>query len=132
MIALAPAPRVSIDAIKAVVAAEWWVRVRDLESDRRDRSVSRPRQVAFYLAKDLTRCSLPHIGRHFGFRDHTTVMHGIRRIGALLQSDDDLAAAVARLRAQLAPEPPPPPEPPHEAQPAFFHGPLFDVGRVAA
>lgn len=126
-------PRVPMDAIKALVAEEWWVRVRDLESDRRDRSTSRPRQVAFYLARELTPLSLPHIGRHFGFRDHTTVMHGIRRIGALVAKDAELAATVARLRACLAPEPVPPVDPPSEVQFAFLDGPLFDAAeRVAA
>lgn len=129
-------PRVAIGQIKAEVAAEWHLKVLDLESDRTDRAVARPRQVAMYLAKELTSLSLPHIGRHLGWRDHTTIIHGIRNIERLIQEDDELAAAVKRLRSRLDPPPPPLPPAPERAteiQFAFLlHGPLFDAAGLAA
>lgn len=78
---------VSIENIQKTVAEYFKLRVSDLLSKRRSRSVARPRQMAMALAKELTNHSLPEIGDAFGGRDHTTVLHGCRRIAALRESD---------------------------------------------
>jgi chromosomal replication initiator protein len=78
---------VSIENIQKTVAEYFKIRVADLLSKRRSRSVARPRQFAMALAKELTNHSLPEIGDAFGGRDHTTVLHGCRRIAALRESD---------------------------------------------
>jgi chromosomal replication initiator protein len=78
---------VSIENIQKTVAEYFKIRVGDLLSKRRSRSIARPRQVAMALAKELTNHSLPEIGDAFGGRDHTTVLHGCRRIEALRETD---------------------------------------------
>ena len=78
---------VSIENIQKTVAEYFKIRVGDLLSKRRTRSIARPRQFAMALAKELTNHSLPEIGDAFGGRDHTTVLHGCRRIEALRESD---------------------------------------------
>ena len=72
-----------------------------MHSARRARAVARPRQVAMYLAKQLTTRSLPEIGRKFGGRDHTTVMHAVKRIEELRQMDASLAEDIDLLRRML-------------------------------
>ena len=79
---------VTIENIQKTVAEYYKIRVGDLLSKRRSRSVARPRQMAMALAKELTNHSLPEIGDAFGGRDHTTVMHGCKRIAELKESDD--------------------------------------------
>jgi len=78
---------VSIENIQKTVAEYFKIRVGDLLSKRRSRSIARPRQIAMALAKELTNHSLPEIGDAFGGRDHTTVLHGCRRIAALRETD---------------------------------------------
>ncbi|MCB1619883.1 MAG: chromosomal replication initiator protein DnaA [Thiothrix sp.] len=78
---------VSISNIKKQVAQHYNIRVGDLDTKRRTRSVARPRQVAMALAKELTKHSLPEIGKEFGGRDHTTVLHACRKIDELRESD---------------------------------------------
>ncbi|MGI9295400.1 MAG: chromosomal replication initiator protein DnaA, partial [Pseudomonadales bacterium] len=78
---------VSIENIQKTVAEYYKIRVADLLSKRRSRSVARPRQVAMALAKELTNHSLPEIGDAFGGRDHTTVLHGCRRIAGLRETE---------------------------------------------
>ncbi len=92
---------VSIDNIQRVVAEYYKIKVSDLHSKRRSRSVARPRQVAMYLAKDLTNHSLPEIGDVFGGRDHTTVLHACRKIKELLESNADIAEDVKNLLRTL-------------------------------
>ena len=70
----------TIEDIQKRVAAHFNVRLADMFSERRSRSVARPRQIAMYLAKQLTQRSPPEIGRKFGGRDHTTVMHAVRKV----------------------------------------------------
>jgi len=82
--------RVTIDEIQRHVADYFHVRLADLLSARRARAVARPRQVAMYLSKQLTARSLPEIGRKFGGRDHTTVMHAVKRIDELREIDSAL------------------------------------------
>jgi len=78
---------VSIENIQKTVADYFKIRVADLLSKRRSRSIARPRQIAMALAKELTNHSLPEIGDAFGGRDHTTVLHGCRRIAALRETE---------------------------------------------
>ena len=84
---------VSIENIQKTVADYYKIRVADLLSKKRSRSIARPRQIAMALAKELTNHSLPEIGDAFGGRDHTTVLHGCRRIDGLRETekrvDDD-------------------------------------------
>ena len=93
--------RVTIDEIQKRVAEHYTIKVADMHSARRSRSVARPRQVAMYLAKQLTARSLPEIGRKFGGRDHTTVMHAVRKIEELCDSDHAFAEDVLLLRRML-------------------------------
>lgn len=95
-------PCPSIEEIKERIARHYAIRVSDLESDRRSRDVARPRQVAMYLARQLTPQSLPMIGRRFGNRDHTTVIHAIRTIKRLRCEDDQIATDVLTLEKDLA------------------------------
>jgi len=93
--------RVTIEEIQKQVATHFNIRVSDMHSARRARSVARPRQVAMYLAKQLTTRSLPEIGRKFGGRDHTTVMHAVRKVEELRQKDASFAEDVELLRRTL-------------------------------
>ncbi|HYF09876.1 MAG TPA: chromosomal replication initiator protein DnaA, partial [Acetobacteraceae bacterium] len=79
--------RATIEEIQRKVAEHYNIRLTDMASPRRARNVARPRQVAMYLAKQLTQRSLPEIGRRFGNRDHTTVMHAVSRVAELMQQD---------------------------------------------
>jgi chromosomal replication initiator protein len=93
--------RVTIEEIQKRVAEHYNIRLTDMSSARRARAVARPRQVAMYLAKQLTSRSLPEIGRKFGNRDHTTVMHACSRIADLMQRDAAFAEDVELLRRML-------------------------------
>ena len=77
----------TIDDIQKKVAEHCNIKMADMHSTRRARSVARPRQIAMYLSKKLTTHSLPEIGRKFGGKDHTTVMHAVRRVEALCVED---------------------------------------------
>lgn len=83
--------RITVDQIQKCVAEHFGLKQADLISERRARAVARPRQVAMWLAKQITTRSLPDIGRRFGGRDHTTVLHAVRRIEALKVEDGALA-----------------------------------------
>jgi chromosomal replication initiator protein len=93
--------RVTIQEIQKRVAEHWNIRVAEMSSSRRSRNIARPRQVAMYLAKQLTSKSLPDIGRHFGDRDHTTVMHAVARVTTLISTDAAFAEDVELLRRML-------------------------------
>lgn len=93
--------RITIDEIQRKVAEHYNLRLSDMHSARRARSVARPRQVAMYLAKLLTARSLPEIGRKFGGRDHTTVMHAIRKVEELIGDDEQIAQDVEVVRRAL-------------------------------
>jgi chromosomal replication initiator protein len=93
--------KVTIDEIIRKVADHYNLRMTDILSPRRARSVARPRQIAMYFAKKLTSKSLPEIGRSFGGRDHTTVMHGVKRIEELCAVDNQIAEDVELLRRML-------------------------------
>ncbi len=93
--------RVTIDEIQKRVAEHYNIRLADMHSARRARAVARPRQVAMYLCKQLTPRSLPEIGRKFGGRDHTTVMHAVRKIEELRASDRTMAEDIELLKRML-------------------------------
>ncbi|MDP9164067.1 MAG: chromosomal replication initiator protein DnaA [Pseudomonadota bacterium] len=93
--------RISIDEIQTQVAEHYRIRKAEMTSARRARDVARPRQVAMYLSKQLTPKSLPDIGRRFGGRDHTTVIHAVKQIEKLRASDPEIDAAVRLLTRQL-------------------------------
>jgi chromosomal replication initiator protein len=90
--------RVRIEDIQKVVARHFNVSKADLLSSRRTRTIVRPRQIAMYLAKMLTPRSLPEIGRRFGGRDHTTVLHAVRKVEELMSGDKALAEEVELLK----------------------------------
>jgi chromosomal replication initiator protein len=89
--------RIKIEDILKVVGRHFNVARTDLLSPRRARTVVVPRQIGMYLAKKLTARSLPEIGRRFGGRDHSTVLHAVRKIEELVKTDDRLAREVALL-----------------------------------
>ena len=88
---------VTVDNIQKVVAEYYRIKVSDLKSKNRSRSVARPRQVAMALAKELTNRSLPEIGKSFGDRDHTTVLHACRKVVELRESELDIQEDWANL-----------------------------------
>jgi chromosomal replication initiator protein len=92
---------VSIDDILESVTEQYNVRLADLQSKKRSRSIAFPRQVCMYLARQLTRHSLGEIGGYFGGRDHTTVLHANRQIENQVRNDPQLAATLERLREDL-------------------------------
>jgi chromosomal replication initiator protein len=93
--------RITIDEIQRKVAEHFSLQLQDMHSSRRSRNVARPRQIAMYLCKKLTPRSLPEIGRKFGGRDHTTVMHAVRKVDELITSDISFADEVKTLTRKL-------------------------------
>ena len=93
--------KITVEEIQRKVADHYNIRLSDLIGPKRVRNFARPRQVAMYLAKQLTSRSLPEIGRRFGGRDHTTVMHGVRRIEDLRTKDSQIADDLELLRRLL-------------------------------
>ena len=91
----------TVEDIQRKVAEHYNIRLSDMHSPRRARAVARPRQVAMYLAKQLTTRSLPEIGRKFGGRDHTTVIHAVRKIEELRGGDATLSEDVELLKRLL-------------------------------
>ena len=89
--------QISIENIQKTVSDYYNIRVSDLLSSKRTRSLARPRQVSMCLSKELTNHSLPEIGDSFGGRDHTTVLHACRRITALREEDADIAEDYTKL-----------------------------------
>jgi chromosomal replication initiator protein len=93
--------KVTVEEIQRRVSEHYSIRLSDMIGPKRVRSIARPRQVAMYLSKQLTSRSLPEIGRRFGGRDHTTVMHGVRRIEELKTTDSQMFEDVEMLRRAL-------------------------------
>ncbi len=93
--------RVSVEDIQKHVATYYNIRTVDMFSARRSRAVARPRQIAMFLAKDLTTLSYPEIGRRFGGRDHTTIMHAVRKVAELLGENAEIADDISVLKANL-------------------------------
>ena len=93
--------KVSIEEIQRKVSDHYNIRLSDMIGPKRTRCYARPRQVAMYLCKQMTSRSLPEIGRRFGGRDHTTIMHGVRRIEDLCLLDGQIAEDLELLRRTL-------------------------------
>ncbi len=93
--------RLTVDRIQKAVCEEFRVTLTDMTSKRRARIIARPRQVAMYLSKKLTKRSLPDIGRRFGGRDHTTVMHAVKRIDSLRADDAEFNAKIEAVETAL-------------------------------
>lgn len=93
--------KVTIEEIQRKVAEHYNIRLSDMIGPKRLRNIARPRQIAMYLSKQLTPRSLPEIGRRFGGRDHTTIMHGVRKIEELMATDSQLADDLQLLRRLL-------------------------------
>jgi chromosomal replication initiator protein len=93
--------RVTIEDIQKKVAEQFAIKLSDMFSARRSRAVARPRQIAMYLSKRLTTASLPEIGKKFGGKDHTTVMHAVKRVEELSQEDPQLADEIKLLERML-------------------------------
>lgn len=93
--------RVTIEDIQRAVCAHFRIDKSEMASQRRVRSLARPRQIAMYLAKELTPRSFPEIGRRFGGRDHSTVIHAVRTIENLRQQDADMDADIQKIRRAL-------------------------------
>lgn len=89
-------PRV-LDIQKAV-CAHYEIPLEEMQSQRQQRLIARPRQIAMYLAKQMTPHSLPAIGRMFGNRDHSTVIHAVRKVESLRASDPQIERAISRIR----------------------------------
>ena len=83
------------------MAEHYNIRLSDMIGPKRVRTIARPRQIAMYLAKQLTSRSLPDIGRRFGGRDHTTIMHGVRKIEELMTADSQLSDDLQLLKRLL-------------------------------
>lgn len=94
--------RVTIEEIQRKVAEHYNIRLSDMIGPKRVRTIARPRQIAMFLSKELTSRSLPEIGRRFGGRDHTTIIHGVRKVEELRASDPQFAEDVDLLRRLLA------------------------------
>src|SRR3546814_13963817 len=90
-----------MDEIQRAVCAHYRLDKSEMASKRRVRAIARPRQVAMYLAKELTPRSYPEIGRRFGGRDHSTVIHAVRTVEALRVADGELDAESAAIRRSL-------------------------------
>ncbi len=94
--------KVSIDLIMRMVGRFYGVSKLDIVSSRRTANIVKPRQVSMYLAKQLTPRSLPDIGRRMGNRDHTTILHGMRKIERLLRTNQQLAGEVTEIKRMIA------------------------------
>ena len=92
---------VNIESIQKTVASFFQISLQDLLSARRSRSLARPRQIAMYLAKKYTSKSLPEIGRKFSNRDHTTVIHAVKKINQLLQNDENIKRNIIEIKKNL-------------------------------
>ena len=93
--------KITVEEIQRKVSEHYNIRLSDMIGPKRVRTYARPRQVAMYLSKNMTSRSLPEIGRRFGGRDHTTVMHGVKRIEELKLQDGQIAEDLELLRRAL-------------------------------
>lgn len=91
----------ALKRIKELVALKFGVSERDLASERRSIDIYTARQIAYFLCREMTPCSLPRIGRAFGGRDHTTIMHGIKKADAMIKEYPYIAKRVAKIREEF-------------------------------
>jgi len=92
---------INIESIQNIVAAYFNINLQEMLSPRRSRSLARPRQIAMYLSKQYTTNSLPEIGRKFSNRDHTTVIHAVKKIDELIRRDNEIKENVIAIKAKL-------------------------------
>ena len=92
---------INIDNIQKIVASFFHISLQDMLSPRRSRSLARPRQIAMYLSKKFTSKSLPDIGRKFSNRDHTTVIHAVKKIDQLIEKDEGIKNNIIEIKKQL-------------------------------
>ncbi len=92
---------ITCETIKKAVCKQFGIRIADIESSKRKREFSHPRQIAMYLCRELTDSSLPKIGEYFGGRDHTTVLHAYDKISSELKTDSLLAEEVRRIKDDI-------------------------------
>jgi len=92
---------INVESIQNLVAAHFNLNIKEMLSARRSRSLARPRQIAMYLAKQHTTNSLPDIGRKFSNRDHTTVIHAVKKIDELIKNDNDIKQSVIEIKKKL-------------------------------
>ena len=91
----------SVESIQNLVASHFNLNIQELLSPRRSRSLARPRQIAMYLAKQYTTNSLPDIGRKFSNRDHTTVIHAVKKINELIKKDNEIRENIIEIKKKL-------------------------------
>jgi chromosomal replication initiator protein len=94
-------PAITVERIQEVISAHFKVPLHLLTSSKRSKEVATARQVAMYLSRELTKNSLPDIGKQFGGRDHTTVLHGYKQIKRLIESDGQFKAEIDQLISRL-------------------------------
>ena len=94
--------QISVENIQKTVADFYKIKVADMYSKKRPASIARPRQIAMYIAKEMTQKSLPEIGELFGGRDHTTVLHAVRKIDGLAAKDASLSEVLELLKRILS------------------------------
>ncbi|MBI4400227.1 MAG: chromosomal replication initiator protein DnaA [Nitrospirae bacterium] len=92
---------VTMDDIEEAVAARFHVKISELKSRRRSKTLVHPRQIAMYLSRELTNASFPEIGRHFGGKDHTTIIHACKQIAKARETDSALKASLESLKSQI-------------------------------
>jgi chromosomal replication initiator protein len=92
---------VSMEDIQEAVSSRFHVKIADLKSRRRSKTLVHPRQIAMYLCRELTDASYPEIGRHFGGKDHTTIIHACRQITKVKEGDVTLNATLESLREEI-------------------------------
>jgi chromosomal replication initiator protein len=92
---------INVESIQSLVASHFNLNMQEMLSPRRSRSLARPRQIAMYLAKQHTTNSLPDIGRKFSNRDHTTVIHAVKKIDELIKKDNDIKQSVIEIKKKL-------------------------------
>ena len=92
---------INVEAIQNLVASYFNLNLQEMLSPRRSRSLARPRQIAMYLSKQHTTNSLPDIGRKFSNRDHTTVIHAVKKIDELIKNDNEIKQNVEEIRKKL-------------------------------
>ena len=92
---------INVEHIQNLVAAHYNLNIQEMLSPRRSRSLARPRQIAMYLSKQHTTNSLPEIGRKFSNRDHTTVIHAVKKIEDLIKKDNEIKQSVLEIKKKL-------------------------------
>ena len=92
---------INVESIQNIVAVYFNLNIHEMLSPRKSRSLARPRQIAMYLAKQHTTNSLPEIGRKFSNRDHTTVIHAVKKIESLIKNDNEIKQSIIEIKKRL-------------------------------